>query len=403
MAAVAPRDEMGDFLAMVSSYVDRYRPNDVDGLDAYDILERYALPSYVASLLPLAKNKAVRDWITTAIPTQITRDLNMADFFDPRGDMSKWTDRHREVIAYLNDHPPGRPDTPVTDVVAAMRDPERHRPPTKLRGRTETPAFKAWFGNSVVVDKLGHPLVVFRGTRRPGDGTDTASETHLATPSFTSVPEIASVYSSSSGMFGDHVFARGATVAPYYLSIQKPITFIDVKVNLLDALENLVPEGNFSDDGVFDMIVGVLTDLQERQDDFHLELPSTGLFEMDWDDVFERLKRMQRRHRDEGIADFLSQIEVDSYAVADSGNLVYWAMERGFDGIVHRDVFGSAGRSAMLSTIGKDPDEINGLDDDDDVSTHLTYRPFRQRQIKSVFNNGSFDQTKSHVAETRHF
>jgi len=39
---------------------------------------------------------------------------------------------------------------------------------SRATDQTDTPAFKAWFGDSKVVDKDGKPLVVYHGTARGG-------------------------------------------------------------------------------------------------------------------------------------------------------------------------------------------------------------------------------------------
>lgn len=63
---------------------------------------------------------------------------------------------------------------------------------------TETPAFKAWFGNSKVVDGAGNPLRVFRGDYR-GDHVGDKFKVNRSTSGrfyFTEDPELASTYAT---------------------------------------------------------------------------------------------------------------------------------------------------------------------------------------------------------------
>ena len=84
------------------------------------------------------------------------------------------------------------------------------------------PAFHGWFGQSKVVDHAGHPLLVFRGTRK--NPTEKGFGTRRSIPSFTSSPDIASIYASTHGMLGGMpAYERGAQVTPCFLSIQNPI------------------------------------------------------------------------------------------------------------------------------------------------------------------------------------
>ncbi len=65
---------------------------------------------------------------------------------------------------------------------------------------TDSPAFKAWFRNSKVVDAAGRPLVVYHGSRRPdriGSRFLKSRATSGPMPYFTDSPELASSYSTS--------------------------------------------------------------------------------------------------------------------------------------------------------------------------------------------------------------
>ena len=98
-------------------------------------------------------------------------------------------------------------------------------------GTTDTPAFKAWFGDSKVVDAQGKPLVVYHGTHRDFSAFDAkAPSSHIPLPGFffTPDPEIASMFAESGAKRTEDRAGRpyapiGANVVPTYLSMQNPL------------------------------------------------------------------------------------------------------------------------------------------------------------------------------------
>jgi hypothetical protein len=83
------------------------------------------------------------------------------------------------------------------------------------RSAPDTPEFRAWFGDSRVVDKDGNPLVVYHGTSADEDFTEFSTESRGAW--FTANAREASNYARNG-------FTRGAAprVIPAYLSISNP-------------------------------------------------------------------------------------------------------------------------------------------------------------------------------------
>lgn len=116
--------------------------------------------------------------------------------------------------------------------------------------RTDTPAFKKWFGDSKVVDSDGKPMVMYHGTSQSQNGEafdsfDTyASNYGLMGQGgyFTADPEVASSYTSK---------GKGSTptVYPAYLSIKNPID-MDAKADSaawqkqFDGIEDYHEEGD---------------------------------------------------------------------------------------------------------------------------------------------------------------
>jgi len=88
---------------------------------------------------------------------------------------------------------------------------------------TKTPKFKAWFGDSKVVDAKGNPLVVYHGTPRDFNEFDAEAEpltyeSDRGKQFFTSRRLHASMYATS----GAEYAGGNANVMPVYLSIQNP-------------------------------------------------------------------------------------------------------------------------------------------------------------------------------------
>ena len=80
----------------------------------------------------------------------------------------------------------------------------------KPRNQTETPEFKAWFGDSKVVDESGKPLVVYHGTH--GDFKEFKPNESLGGLIF---------LSESAKEAGAFASVRGANIIPVYLKAEK--------------------------------------------------------------------------------------------------------------------------------------------------------------------------------------
>ena len=117
-------------------------------------------------------------------------------------------------------------------------------------GLLQSPQFKAWFGDSKVVDKNGNPLKVYHGT-----GADFAEFQNSKTGRndrglwgrghyFASSPEIASSYAHREG--------DGAKVLPVYASIKNPLILKTGK----DLITRL-PDGTNTRDLTGDLLDGV--------------------------------------------------------------------------------------------------------------------------------------------------
>lgn len=85
---------------------------------------------------------------------------------------------------------------------------------------------------------------------------------------------------------------------------------------------------------------------------------------------------------DPGVVD---RVFVDSFALADAPAVQRAALAAGYDAIVYRDVF-EGGRGAAEVLLGKDVLDLDGVEEDEDLSgemvpTHLTIRPLDSSRV----------------------
>lgn len=93
----------------------------------------------------------------------------------------------------------------------------------------DSPQFKAWFGNSKVVDATGKPLVCYHGTWKPFDHIDPSLCGDLGAH-FTSDPKVASMFTGISFLDGSRDLRNNnvsSRVIPVYLKIENPVRMHD--------------------------------------------------------------------------------------------------------------------------------------------------------------------------------
>jgi hypothetical protein len=96
--------------------------------------------------------------------------------------------------------------------VAARRTPSKPAKPHV----TETPQFKAWFGDSKVVDENGKPLVVYHGTGATFDTFDTTGGNDLGS------------HFGTAAQASDFTHQEGGQIKPMYLKIASPLRLRDL-------------------------------------------------------------------------------------------------------------------------------------------------------------------------------
>lgn len=126
------------------------------------------------------------------------------------------------------------------DALEAAEDDDK---PKFSRNQTETPAFKAWFGDSKVVDADGNPLVVYHGTSAINDFNEFRAFSHFGTVNQ------ANDIVSSIRIFSTELSRGGeARVIPVYLNIQNPFEMQDkgIEHTAIDYLQELYDAGELS-------------------------------------------------------------------------------------------------------------------------------------------------------------
>lgn len=143
---------------------------------------------------------------------------------------------------------------PITD---AMRDSVRNEsqpqfaPRKRVADQTETPEFKAWFGESKVVDADGKPRVVYHGTREEFSKFEPEGQSDGLF--FTVNPMHASDYAES---------IEGSQVLPVYLSIQNP----KIVTNQQWYIDGVAPNDNLIHDGYDGILIKRHEQLEGRSD-----------------------------------------------------------------------------------------------------------------------------------------
>lgn len=322
-------------------------------------------------------------------------------------------------------------------VVRNITDPEVARSVSEAAGdvvirsasrQTDTPEFKAWFGDSKVVDEQGRPLVVYHGTTNDfsefnrsranlesdmGAGfyfsntpDDVAANYAGEGPDLTQRIELLAERLVSNDEFDDMDEARKVArqrlsegrpnTMPVYLSLQKPVvlggkkeTFFDYTEEYNEELdEHQEPTGRLVD--FVEALRQVLYD--DRLDDADAEQVVADIFQAAEGEGLEATKLIEIAKGSEGLAYAVDKEGDGSLA---STEILRRAFQgAGFDGIVDNTVdakFGSQSEGARRFNKG-----MKGMDVD---TVH--YIAFEPEQIKSATgNSGAFDPNDADITRS---
>ena len=215
--------------------------------------------------------------------------------------------------------------------------------------QTQTPEFKAWFGDSKVVDENGKPLVVYHG--RGADfgefNTAGAGKTAGSGAFFTSSPAVADTYAT-----GD-----APNVAPAYLSLRNPVIVHAKGANwarLGKGVRVELPAVEVSDQADEDL----LAELEGRE-------PRAG--------ATKKLKAKKTTLKQLFPGEL---VYGDDFASTD--DLARWAKKQGYDGIIFRGVVDHGPSGRFSTDEARKPADLLVV--------------FKPTQIKSAIGNrGTFD------------
>ncbi len=289
--------------------------------------------------------------------------------------------------------------------------------------KTDTPEFKAWFGDSKVVDAEGKPLVVYHGTTADFEAFDTSKGSSEADfgkgiyftneegdvavnyagegPDLTNkIQRVAEQIASETDREYDDpdvvaeakakYVQNGGVTIPVYLSIKDPVIvggdsetiftyeqgydedteeFGEPTGILMEFIESMREiEGDFSDADTGDAISALIEEAQNNGE---------GLTASD---VVVIIKEKMP---------YVTDGETGDMAV---GEFIRAAFEKtGFDGIIDNSVdekFGTQKKSLGKAMEGMNPDTVH-------------YIAFRPEQVKSIFNTGAFDPNNPNILQQR--
>jgi hypothetical protein len=268
---------------------------------------------------------------------------------------------------------------------------------TKIIPAVEAEANKAKFLEPSQVKEI-----LYRGQRRAPKPNKFITTQDRATPSFTTDPEIANVYSQQLGW--DIAHGPGSTSVPVHVQMEKPFDIrklgehlgLDEFVDQMDhdltvpthpqklGYEDLADILYTLDNSVFKG--GAKHTIDARD--------SKGYKIRGFDQLGDEIRSAgQKKNVDRILYELLPEASVDAYALADNPYLVKNLKKLGYDSIIHKDVF-----DAGMPYYKGDPSKIEeGYDAENVIDA---YRPLHQNKIKSAIGNqGTYDTTNPDITK----
>jgi len=320
----------------------------------------------------------------------------------------------------------------LPDHVAALADIEVKvaQAEKEFESTRATPQFREWFAGASeeVRNADDTPKVFFRGqTSNAG-----ALKSRLVMDSFTDSSEIASIYSSKGGVYGE-----GASVVPVYIDVKNPLVIKYGSITLYDLLNLLgywdgtgighdevtkllnyiIKRKRVADMGGFlgiapkvpkgyHTFVGMPSfnfQIKQEEDtdayaDNPIEIEDGGLFSQHtkldtFRDLWDELSPWKGDYvTDDDSVDFLRRLSlllnVDTYALVETPAVKRALQKLGYDGVKHMDLFGAEG--AAKKALGKDLADVEGIQEGEEdydwdemnyAYGHWTLRPLDRSQV----------------------
>ncbi|MFA5048634.1 MAG: DUF5661 family protein [Patescibacteria group bacterium] len=266
----------------------------------------------------------------------------------------------------------------------------------------ETPEFKKWFGNSKVVDREGNPLIVYHGgTGELNDFSRGAERGYLGKVYFTKTKDTAekyaylggidddigdsgedykdkydSVMDSKSGKEYEKLKNRKPKVVPAYMTIKNPLNI--ERVGFDDVIKHIGKKA------IMDIVKG----------------------EVEGNEEIEEKADAEGQTVEEYLENNLEEYLEDTYGVQDNET---WSNVIGNDFSslynAHDDVLqGSAAFLFLLATNNLDSYQSetgnDGIIYEDYETKDTTYVPINAGQVKSIYNEGAWDENNSNLQKS---
>jgi hypothetical protein len=263
-----------------------------------------------------------------------------------------------------------------------------------------TPQLEQFLDKSKVKEQM------YRGQRRAPQATGFALTQGRGTPSFTTDPEVANVYSRQLG-WGSPEYGPGSTVMPAYLQMENPLDLRSYgeHITLSDFIENLPNvdlskarvNNGFGYEDVAEMVRGIGSVAGKTGAQYEIEAASPGTpFRMkEFGELADAIEEMGAAGKPETIDMMLFDTSIDAFLIGDSKNVRNALKDAGYDGVIHKDAFDVGGEYYQ-----GDKKNLEGGNYAEYI--HDSYRPFFQEKIKSSIGNvGEYDITNPDITKAK--
>lgn len=237
----------------------------------------------------------------------------------------------------------------------------------------DTPEFKAWFGDSKVVDEEGKPRVVYHGTVK---SFNKFSENKLGSKSDHPVSKLGFYFDETSRGAAEYAKGTKGNIMPVYLSINNPY-----EISASNFIKNWLEYGRES----YEKAIEKIKDKFEGTD-FQIEFSGWDEFIRNQGDeisreflpqslqiALDKFDESKEKYENYDWRDLFDSNELASKVKAFKQTLV----KKGYDGIIIH------------------PDFLQG--DEWPELQNKQYIAFYPNQIKSVFNRGTFDPNNPNI------
>jgi hypothetical protein len=246
---------------------------------------------------------------------------------------------------------------------------------------------------------------LYRGQRRAPKADRFITTQSRATPSFTDNPDVANVYSQQLGW--DIAHGPGSTSVPVHVQMKKPfdIRSLGEHVTLeefLNKLDHDLTVSRSPDKIGYEDLADILGTLDHHvfKGNAKHNIDATdnrGTFRVrSFEQLADEVNDAGRKKNISRILDeLLTDATIDTYALADSPEVVKQLKKLGYDSMIHKDVF-----DAGMPYYKGDPSKIGeGYDAEHIIDA---YRPFEQSKIKSAIGNrGTYDVNEPDITKAK--